>query len=68
MRKNDFENADQIKKDFKELHAYKIRDLPMGVKALRLNADDTQEHIGHHIALLWEDPYLRPPQMEYTPA
>ncbi|NEO91163.1 MAG: hypothetical protein F6K56_13320 [Moorea sp. SIO3G5] len=44
----------------------KINELPKKVQEQRLNApneEDGQEHIGHHLALLWEDPYLLPTQI-----
>lgn len=47
----------------------KINELPKKVQEQRLkapNEEDGQEHIGHHLALLWEDPYLLPPQIDYT--
>ncbi|NEO73342.1 hypothetical protein [Moorena sp. SIO3H5] len=45
-----------------------IHELPEAVKNKRLDAfqypPDT--HIGHHLSLLWEDPYRVPPSIEYS--
>lgn len=45
-------------------------ELPEKVKDKRLQASshtDKQTHIGHHISLLWENPYILPPKkFEYT--
>ncbi len=35
-------------------------------RAETLDIVDREIHIGHHLALLWEDPYLLPTQIEYT--
>ena len=44
-----------------------IHDLPESVKRKRLCADsETDTHIGHHLSLLWEDPYRLPPNIEYS--
>lgn len=70
LRKNNFESK-TIQDNFELLLKCKINELPHQVKQLRLQSlreTGKQEHIGHHIALLWEDPYLRPPHMEYRPA
>ncbi|NEQ62199.1 MAG: hypothetical protein F6K53_34265 [Moorea sp. SIO4A1] len=45
-----------------------IHELPEAVKKKRLEdlpmPPDT--HIGHHLSLLWEDPYRVPPSIEYS--
>ena len=35
-------------------------------RAEALDIVDREIHIGHHLALLWEDPFLLPTQIEYT--
>ncbi|BAZ33902.1 hypothetical protein NIES4074_64160 (plasmid) [Cylindrospermum sp. NIES-4074] len=43
-----------------------IRDLPETVREKRLDAKDNSDtHIGHHLSLLWEDPYSVPPTIHY---
>ena len=75
LRKNEFESfaSQTIRDNFDKLLKCKINKLPQEIKKLRSQAfgeidpeTDTQEHIGHHLAFLWEDPYLIPPQIEYT--
>ncbi len=68
LRKNDF-NQINFQGELDKLLDCKINELPEKVKQQRLQAfpqGGKQEHIGHHLALLWEDPYLLPPQIEYT--
>ncbi len=44
-----------------------IHNLPESVKQKRqLAASDTDIPIGHHLSLLWEDPYRLPPDIEYS--
>ena len=67
LRKNDFE-SNAIQDNFDKLLKCKINELPYNIKQLRLEAFQTgnQEHIGNYLALLWEDPNLRPPEIHYT--
>lgn len=71
LRKNEFESRESntIQDDFNRLLDCKINELPHQVKQLRLQAfpkTGKHEHIGHHLTFLWEDPYLIPPQIDYT--
>ncbi len=46
-----------------------IAALPNIVREKRLEAfpiDDIEQHIGHHLSLLWEDPYLLPTHIDYV--
>jgi vWA-MoxR associated protein C-terminal domain/vWA-MoxR associated protein middle region (VMAP-M) 1/Effector-associated domain 1 len=45
-----------------------IIELPERVQKKRSEgfSQDKQSHIGHHISLLWENPYVLPPSIEYT--
>ncbi|MGI2908755.1 effector-associated domain EAD1-containing protein [Tolypothrix sp. VBCCA 56010] len=45
-----------------------ITELPERVKQKRLDdfPDKSKQSIGHHLSLLWENPYILPPQIEYT--
>ncbi len=44
-----------------------IARLPETVTQKRAEAVDIKEiHIGHHLSLLWEDPFLLPTQIQYT--
>lgn len=68
LRNNDFQNIN-CELELDKLLICKMNELPEKVKQQRLKAfpeANKQEHIGHHLALLWEDPYLLPPQIEYT--
>jgi len=68
LRKNDFAQIN-LQGELDKLLDCKINELPEKVKQQRLQAfpkGGKKEHIGHHLALLWEDPYLLPPQIEYT--
>ncbi|NEQ08111.1 MAG: hypothetical protein F6K37_19800 [Moorea sp. SIO4E2] len=68
LRKNDFKTIN-CQEQLNQLLKCKINELPEKVQEQRLkapNEDNGQEHIGHHLALLWEDPYLLPPQIDYT--
>ncbi|NET65443.1 MAG: hypothetical protein F6K63_14065 [Moorea sp. SIO1G6] len=68
LRKNDFTTIN-CQDELDKLLNCKINELPEKVQEQRLkapNEDNGQEHIGHHLALLWEDPYLLPPQIDYT--
>jgi hypothetical protein len=45
-----------------------IHDLPVTIKDKRIEAQDPNTnigHLGHHISLLWEDPYRLPPKIKY---
>ncbi|NEO67694.1 MAG: hypothetical protein F6J98_48065, partial [Moorea sp. SIO4G2] len=56
--------------EFDKLFECQINELPKKVQEQRLkapNEEDGQEHIGHHLALLWEDPYLLPPRLTIQP-
>ncbi len=70
LRKNDFKTIN-FKQALEQLLNCKINELPEKVKQQRLQAfpkaKKKQEHIGHHLALLWEDPYLLPPQIDLLP-
>ncbi|NEO47490.1 MAG: hypothetical protein F6K55_26555 [Moorea sp. SIO4A3] len=69
LRKNDFKTIINCQEEFDKLFECQINELPKKVEEQRLNApneEDKQEHIGHHLALLWEDPDLLPPQIDYT--
>jgi hypothetical protein len=35
-------------------------------RAEAVDIPDKDQHIGHHLALLWENPYILPPTIEYT--
>ncbi|WP_424097398.1 effector-associated domain EAD1-containing protein [Moorena producens] len=67
LRKNDFKTIN-FKQALEQLLNCQINELPEKVKQQRLQAfpkaKKKQEHIGHHLALLWEDPYLLPPQSD----
>ncbi|NEP52924.1 MAG: hypothetical protein F6K65_30635, partial [Moorea sp. SIO3C2] len=69
LRKNDFKTIN-CQEAIEQLLNCQINQLPEKVKQQRLQAfpkaKNKQEHIGHHLALLWEDPYLLPPQIDYT--
>ncbi|NEO14316.1 MULTISPECIES: effector-associated domain EAD1-containing protein [unclassified Moorena] len=68
LRKNNFETIN-CQNELEQLLNCKITELLEKVKQQRLQAfgkGNKQEHIGNHLALLWEDPYLLPPQIEYT--
>ncbi|NET85709.1 MAG: hypothetical protein F6J94_28585 [Moorea sp. SIO1F2] len=68
LRKNDFTTIN-CQDELEQLLNCKINELPEKVKQQRLEAfgkGNKEEHIGHHLALLWEDPYLLPPQIDYT--
>ncbi len=71
LRKSDFKQIN-FQGELDKLLDCQINDLPEKVKQQRLQAfpqTNKQEHIGHHLALLWEDPYLLPPHIEYiTPS
>lgn len=45
-----------------------IHQLPENVKMKRLDAvlEPPDTHIGHHLSLLWEDPYRLPPDIDYS--
>ncbi len=46
-----------------------IAALPNIVREKRVDAfpiDDIEQHIGHHLSLLWEDPYLLPTHIDYV--
>ncbi len=45
-----------------------IDQLPENVKMKRLDAvkEPPDTHIGHHLSLLWEDPYRLPPNIDYS--
>jgi hypothetical protein len=45
-----------------------IHNLPETVKNKRVEAfrEPPDTHIGHHLSLLWEDPYRLPPQIDYS--
>jgi hypothetical protein len=51
-----------------ELLKCSIKELPERVKQKRLDdfPYDSEQRLGHHLSLLWENPYLLPPQIEYT--
>jgi vWA-MoxR associated protein C-terminal domain/CHAT domain/vWA-MoxR associated protein middle region (VMAP-M) 1 len=53
---------------FHELLQFPINELVQRVKDKRLYAYsiDENSHIGHHISLLWEDPYRLPPSITYS--
>ncbi|MBV6626582.1 MAG: hypothetical protein KI793_27205 [Rivularia sp. (in: Bacteria)] len=59
-----------IREEIDELLKCSIMKLPERVKEKRLQASvaiDKQTHIGNHISLLWENPYILPPSpIEYT--
>ncbi|NES86287.1 MAG: hypothetical protein F6K10_35705 [Moorea sp. SIO2B7] len=68
LKKNDFKTIN-CQEELDKLLNCKINELPEKVKQQRSEAfgeGNKQEHIGHHLALLWEDPYLLPPQINYT--
>ncbi|AOW99095.1 hypothetical protein BJP34_06205 [Moorena producens PAL-8-15-08-1] len=68
LRKNNFTTIN-CQQALEQLLKCQINELPEKVKQQRLQAfpkGNKQEHIGHHLALLWEDPYLLPPQIDYT--
>ncbi|NEO46320.1 MAG: hypothetical protein F6K55_20180 [Moorea sp. SIO4A3] len=68
LRKNNFTTIN-CQYELEQLLNSQINQLPEKVKQQRLDAfgkENKQEHIGHHLALLWEDPYLLPPQIDYT--
>lgn len=51
------------------LDRYEVWHLPQRVKELRnigIQCDDDEFHIGKHIALMWENPYLLPPEQIFT--
>ncbi|OLT58618.1 VMAP-C domain-containing protein [Moorena bouillonii] len=69
LRKNDFKTIINCQDEFDKLFECQINELPKKVEEQRLKApkkEHGQEHIGHHLALLWEDPDLLPPQIDYT--
>ncbi|NEP28941.1 MAG: hypothetical protein F6K49_46105 [Moorea sp. SIO3I6] len=69
LRKNDFKTIINCQEEFDKLFECQINELPKKVEEQRLkapNEEDGQEYIGHHLALLWEDPDLLPPQIDYT--
>ncbi|NEQ85507.1 MAG: hypothetical protein F6K26_36980 [Moorea sp. SIO2I5] len=69
LRKNNFETIN-CQNELDQLLNCQITELLEKVKQQRLQAfgkGNKQEHIGHHLALLWEDPYLLPPNMNYKP-
>ncbi|NEO37148.1 MAG: hypothetical protein F6J90_12810 [Moorea sp. SIOASIH] len=70
LRQNNFTTIN-CQQALDQLLNCQINQLPEKVKQQRLQAfpkaKNKQEHIGHHLALLWEDPYLLPPQINYTP-
>ncbi|MGK7942748.1 MAG: trypsin-like peptidase domain-containing protein [Crocosphaera sp.] len=46
-----------------------IIELPKTIKSKHQEAfaeNDPEQHIGHHLTLLWENPYLLPPSVEYS--
>lgn len=45
-----------------------ITELPERVKQKRLDdfPDASEQRIGHHLSLLWENPHILPPHIEYT--
>ncbi|MBW4596634.1 MAG: hypothetical protein KME46_27985 [Brasilonema angustatum HA4187-MV1] len=51
-----------------ELLTCSITELPEQVKRKRLCdfPEKSEQRIGHHLSLLWENPYILPPQIEYT--
>ncbi len=51
-----------------ELLTCSITELPEQVKRKRLDdfPYDYEQRIGHHLSLLWENPHILPPQIEYT--
>ncbi|NEO00270.1 MAG: hypothetical protein F6K50_33880 [Moorea sp. SIO3I7] len=68
LRKNNFTTIN-CQYELEQLLNSQINQLPEKVKQQRLDAfgkGNKQEHIGHHLSLLWEDPYLLPPQIDYT--
>ncbi|NEP35181.1 effector-associated domain EAD1-containing protein [Moorena sp. SIO3B2] len=69
LRQNNFTTIN-CKQALDQLLNCQINQLPEKVKEQRLQAfpkaKKKQEHIGHHLALLWEDPDLLPPQINYT--
>lgn len=65
LRNNDFQTIN-CQEQLEQLLNCKINQLPEMVQQQRLQAfgeGNQQEHIGHHLALLWEDPYLIPTQV-----
>ncbi|NEQ87398.1 MAG: hypothetical protein F6K26_47485, partial [Moorea sp. SIO2I5] len=66
LRKNYLKSIN-YQDEFEQLLKCKINELPKNVIEKRSeafsNAKNKKEHIGHHIALLWEDPYLLPTQI-----
>ncbi|NEO70411.1 effector-associated domain EAD1-containing protein [Moorena sp. SIO3H5] len=68
LRQNNFTTIN-CQQALEQLLNCQINQLPEKVKEQRLQAfpkGNKQEHIGHHLALLWEDPDLLPPQINYT--
>ncbi|AFY55457.1 hypothetical protein Riv7116_2976 [Rivularia sp. PCC 7116] len=57
-----------IREEIDELLKCSIMKLPERVKEKRWQASVAVDktHIGNHISLLWENPYLIPPQIDYT--
>jgi hypothetical protein len=57
------ETQDENLIDFLE---YCILELPESVRKKRLDApQDKDDHIGHHLSLVWEDPERLTPDAEY---
>lgn len=65
--RQELENLD-IQAELKGLLKCSIPELPQRVREKRNDSfgKDKQSHIGHHISLLWENPNVLPPQIEYT--
>jgi hypothetical protein len=62
--RTDIANLDQVTAIDKILHFKPLCHLCESVRLTREQADvQTEEHLGHHLALLWENPYRLPPDI-----
>jgi hypothetical protein len=62
--RTDIANLDQVTEIDKILTSKPLCHLSESVRLTREQADaQTEEHLGHHLALLWENPYRLPPDM-----
>ncbi|MUH01351.1 hypothetical protein F7734_57425 [Scytonema sp. UIC 10036] len=61
----------RYQQELQDLKTGKIAELPKRVQEKRFAAikaaikDKTKQHIGHHLTLLWENPYILPPDANF---
>ncbi len=63
--KKNTENLD-CQSEIEQILSGRIHDLPETIRRKREDAQDSDTHIGHHLSLLWEDPYRLPPSINYS--